>query len=82
MASGVIGVKRSTRCSASLWKFPALSNQFLPLKCVTSTTSVSPSQRPTEWPMYVSSGGPSTLSRWIVRAVFVNVYAIWILFVL
>ena len=76
MASGVIGVKRSIRCNASLWKFPALSNQFLPLKRVTSTTSVSPSQWPTEWPMYVSSGGASTLSRWMVRAAFANVYAI------
>ena len=51
MASAEIGVKRSSSRSASLWKLPARSNQFLPLNSVTSTTSVSPSQRPTECPM-------------------------------
>src|SRR5215471_19178544 len=82
MTSGVLNVKRSTRCSASLWKLPARSNQLLSLKFDTSTTSVSPSQCPTEWPIQVSSGGGATLSKWTVRAVLVNEYAIWTLFVL
>src|SRR4030095_6764883 len=54
MWSGPVRVKRSTRCSASLWKFPARSNHVSSLKCVTSTTSVLPSQRPRESPMYQS----------------------------
>src|SRR6516165_2018305 len=73
ITSGDLGVKRSTRCSASLWKLPARSNQLRSLKLVTLTTSVSPSQWPTEWPIQVSSGGPSTLSMWIVRAVLEKV---------
>ena len=51
MASGVIGEKRSVSRKPALWNFPALSNQVLPLNSVTSTTSVSPSHRPTECPM-------------------------------
>ena len=34
MASGEIGVNRSSSRSASLWKLPARSNQFLPLNSV------------------------------------------------
>ena len=60
MASGEMGVNRSSSRSASLWELPARSNQFLPL----------------------NSGGSSTSSRWMVRAVLVNANAIWILFVL
>src|SRR6266478_3056005 len=45
MTSGDINLKRSVRCSASLWKSPARSSQPRSLKFVTSTTSVSPSQR-------------------------------------
>ena len=75
-------MKRSCSFSASLWKLPARSNQVRSLKFVTSVTSTSPSHRPTEWPIHVSSGGPSTLSRCTVRAVLVNSYAKWILFVL
>src|ERR1700693_1860182 len=51
------GVKRSTTCSASLWKSPERENQVRSLKWLTSTTSVLPSQWPTEWPIHVSAGG-------------------------
>src|SRR6266850_1136524 len=45
------GVKRSTVCKASLWMVPTMSYQVRPVKFVVSTTSVVPSQRPTESPM-------------------------------
>src|SRR5207244_13552964 len=48
--SGLVAVYRSTTCNASLWKFPALSNQDKSLKPVVSTTSVSPSQCPFDHP--------------------------------
>ena len=50
MVSESTGVKCSTRCSASLWKSPAVSNDVLSFRFVVSITSVSPSQRPTESP--------------------------------
>src|SRR6202162_1884427 len=61
------GVKRSTTCSASLWKSPERENQVRSLKWLTSTTSVLPSQWPTEWPIHVSAGGGSTGSRGMGR---------------
>jgi hypothetical protein len=52
---GVTGVYRSVTWSSSLWKFPARSNQVWSLKSLTSTTSVSPSQRPRESPIQKAS---------------------------
>src|ERR1700687_1812650 len=75
-ASGLIGVKRSTTCSASLWKSPDRENHVRSLKWLTSTTSVLPSQWPTEWPIQVSAGGGSTGSRWMVRLALVNLHDI------
>src|SRR5215831_1996503 len=82
MTSGVSSEKRSVILRASLWKVPARSSHVLSLNESTLTTSVSPSQWPTEWPIQVSDGGSSTLSRWIVRAAFVNAYDISTLLVL
>ena len=68
-ASGLIGVIRSTTLSATLWKLPALSSQVWSVNVLDSMTSVAPSQRPTELPMYVSIGGGSTAVMWIERVV-------------
>src|ERR1700758_4902816 len=57
------GVKRSTTWSASLWKSPERENQVRSLKWLTSTTSVLPSQWPTEWPIHVSAGGGAAGTR-------------------
>src|SRR5215510_11437702 len=70
MASFPMGVYRSTTCNASLWKFPDLSNHVASVKLDTSTTSVSPSHRPTEYPINASLGYGSILLRWIVRSAF------------
>src|SRR5688572_23791610 len=81
MASRLMNVNRSTSFRASLWKFPDLSNQVWSVKSVVSTTRVSPSQRPSEWPMYAVLGYGATLSRWIVREASANWKIIMILVV-
>ena len=52
-----VRVKRSMTCSLSLAKSPARSNHARPLNPATSTTSVSPSQRPLLVPIHVSDTG-------------------------
>src|ERR1043166_430610 len=47
---------RSVRCSASVVGFPRPESQAFPLKPRESTTSVSPSQCPTEYPIQVGLG--------------------------
>src|SRR5438552_1320399 len=65
--SALRGVQRSTTCKASLRKLPARSNQVWSFRLVTSTTSVSPSQRPLDHPIQLSAGafvgGPILMMR-------------------
>src|SRR6267142_540278 len=77
--SGLMRVYRSTTCKASLWKFPALSNQVWSLRSVTSTTSVSPSQRPRDHPIQESVGLFVCPVMRMVRVALANSYAIRIL---
>ena len=72
---GSTGVNRSTTWSASLWKLPARSNHVWSLKPVTSTTSVSPSQRPTDCPIQVSTGGGSAFPILMTRLALAYSYA-------
>ena len=51
-ASGLIAVYRSSTSNDALWKFPELSNQVSATCFVTSTTRVSPSQRPSAYPIH------------------------------
>jgi len=64
---GLMGVIRSTTCSASLWKFPARSNQLRSLNPVVSITSVSPSQCPFDQPIQLSTGASVWLLMWTMR---------------